>query len=81
MYIYPDIEKALLGKFEDRKMKDAEETRVLDLDCDRNGSIYILFYTIPEGTAPHFCYKPPSNISFGAGPTRVLDPYEKIWLQ
>ena len=36
MYIYRDMETVLLGKFEDRKMKDAQESRVLDLDCDRN---------------------------------------------
>ena len=81
MYIYPDMETVLLGTFEDRKMKDAQESRVLDLDCDRNGLFYVTEYTIPEGTAPHFYYEPPSNISFGAGPTRVLDPYEKKWLQ
>ena len=63
MYIYPDMETALLGKFEDRKMKDAQETRVLDLDCDIYGLYYVTEYTIPEGTAPHFYYEPPSNNS------------------
>ena len=81
MYIYPDMETALLGAFEDRKMKDAQESTVLDLDCDRNGLYYVSQYSIPKLNSPHFYYEPPSNISFGAGPPNILDPYERKWLE
>ena len=33
-YIYPDMETALLGKFNDGKMQDAQESTILDLECD-----------------------------------------------
>ena len=81
MYIYPDMETALLGKFEDSKMKDAQESRVLELGCDRNGLYYVTRYSTPEPSSPHFYYEPPNNISFGAGPPNVLDPYERKWLE
>ena len=81
MYIYPDMETALLGKFEDSKMKDAQESTVLDLGCDRNGLYYVTRYSTPEPSSPHFYYEPPNNISFGAGPPNVLDPYERKWLE
>ena len=81
MYIYPDMETALLGKFEDSKMKDAQESTVLDLGCDRNGLYYVTRYSTPKPSSPHFYYEPPNNISFGAGPPNVLDPYERKWLE
>ena len=81
MYIYPDMETALLGNFEDNKMKDAQESSVLDLGCNRNGLYYVTRYSTPEPSSPHFYYEPPNNISFGAGPPNVLDPYERKWLE
>ena len=81
MYIYPDMETVLVGKFADRKMKDTQESRVLDVGCDRNGLYYVTRYSTPELNSPHFYYEPPNNISFGAGPPNVLDPYERKWLE
>ena len=81
MYIYPDMETALVGKFADRKMKDAQESRVLDVGCDTNGLYHVTQYSTPELNSPHFYYEPPNNTSFGAGPPNVLDPYERKWLE
>ena len=81
MYIYPDMETALVGKFADRKMKDAQESRLLDVGCDTNGLYYVTQYSTPELNSPHFYYEPPNNTSFGAGPSNVLDPYERKWLE
>ena len=80
-YIYPDMETVLLGKFEDRIMKNAQESKVLDVKCDKNGLLYVSRYEAPEPSSPHFYYEPPSNTSYGSGPTGVLDPYEKKWLE
>ena len=80
-YIYSDMETVLLGKFQDRIMKDTQESTVLEVDCDKNGLLYVSRYSAPEPSSPHFYYEPPSNISYGAGPPGVLDPYEKKWLE
>ena len=80
-YIYPDMETVLLGRFEDRIMKDAQETTVLGVKCDKNGLLYVSQYGSIDLSSPHFYYDPPSNISYGAGPPNVLDPYERKWLQ
>ena len=80
-YIYPDMVTALLGKFEDRRMKDAREATVLEIDCDENGLLYVSRYSAIEQASPSFYYKPPSNTSYGAGPQGVRDPYEQKWLE
>ena len=80
-YIYSDMETVLLGKFQDRIMKDTQESTVLEVECDKNGLLYVSRYAVPEPSSPHFYYEPPSNISYGAGPPGVLDPYEKKWLE
>ena len=80
-YIYPDMETVLLGKFKLGKMQDAQESRVLQLSCDNNGLLYVHRYATPDPNSARFYYAPPSNISFGAGPIGVLDPYERKWLE
>ena len=80
-YVYPDMETAFLGKFEDRVMKDAQEATVLEVDCDENGLLYVSKFSTPEMSSPHFYYEPPNNISYGAGPPLVPDPYEQKWLE
>ena len=82
-YIYPDMETVLLGRFEDRLMKDAQESKVLKVECNQNGMIYVNQYATPDPTASHFYYEPASNSSYG-GTTSVpgtLDPYERKWLE
>ena len=80
-YIYPDMETALLGKFHNRMMRDAQESTVLGVTCDEKGLLYVSQYSNPEPSSPHYYYEPPSNISYGAGPPGVLDPYERKWLE
>ena len=80
-YIYPDMETVLLGKFKDRIMKDAQETTVLGIKCDDNGLLYVSQYASIDTSSPHFYYDPPTNISYGAGPPAVSDPYETKWLE
>lgn len=33
-------------------------------------------FSVPDADGPVFYYEPPSNVSFGAGPPNVPDPYE-----
>ena len=80
-YIYPDMETALLGKFKDRKMQNTQESKVLELGCDKNGLLYVSQYSSPDLRAPHYYYEPPSNVSFGSGPWGAFDPYEQKWLE
>ena len=80
-YIYPDMETAFLGKFEDLIMKDAQESAVLGVECDENGLLYVNQYSKPEPSSPHFYYEPATNVSYGAGPPGVPDPYERKWLE
>ena len=80
-YIYPDMETCLFGRFVDRKMQNAQETSVSGIDCNDYGLPYVTHYTKPDPNSPRFYYEPPSNISFGAGPPGILDPYEKKLLQ
>ena len=80
-YIYPDLETVLLGKFEDRIMKRAQESTVLEVKCGKDGLLYVSRYGVPDQTSPQFYYEPPSNISYGSRPLNILDPYEKKWLE
>ena len=80
MYIYPDMKTALVEKFDNCRMKDTQESRFIGLGCDRNGLLYVTQLSTPALPSPHFYYEPPTNISFGAGPPGVLDPYERKWL-
>ena len=82
-YIYPDMETALLGRFEEKLMKDAQESEVKSVGCDQNGFLYVNEYASPDPTSPHFYYEPASNVSFGGRTSipGVLDPYERKWLE
>ena len=74
-YIYPDMETAFVGRFENRVMKKAKYKRVLELKCDTNGLPYVSKFS--EGPSDIFYHAPLSNISFGAVPDRVVDPFER----
>ena len=75
------METTFLGIFEDRVMKDTQESTVLNVDCDDDGMLYVSKYSIPETSSPHFYYEPPTNESYGAGPPGVRDPNERKWLE
>ena len=80
-YVYPDMETALLGRFEDRIMRDAQETNIEAITVDENGIWKAGIYSQPKPKSPHFYYEAPTNISFGSGPKRVIDPYERKLLE
>ena len=74
-YIYPDMETAFVGRFENRTMKEAKYSKVIEVKCDENGLPYVSKFS--KETSAIFFYDPPSNISFGGGPNRVMDPLER----
>ena len=80
-YIYPDMETALLGIFKYGKMQDAQESILLDLECNKAGLLYVSQYSQPDSRSPHYYYEPPNNVSFGSGPQGALDPYEHKLLE
>ena len=82
-YIYPDMETVLLGRFEDKLMKDAKESKVLSIECDQKGLVSVNKYATTGQASPHFYYEPASNVSYGGTTSEpgVLDPYERKWLE
>ena len=74
-FIYPDMETVFYGKFENFVMKSAHESEVLETKCDNDGMIVVSKFSKISG--PEFYYDPPTNVSFGAGPPGVIDPYER----
>ncbi len=77
-YIYPDMETVLKGKFVDRVMISARESAILEDECDQ-GIRVVSKYAKPDPDGPAFYFDPPSNVSFGAGPPNVVDPFERKW--
>ena len=81
-YIYPDMETAFVGKFEDRTLRHGKHLKVSEIKCDINGIPYVHKFTKPSlADEAIYYYKAPSVNSFGAGPVGVLDPYEKDLLE
>ena len=76
-YVYPDMQTVLLGRFEDRIMRDAQESNIEAISMDQNGLWKVTTYFPPKSKSAHFYYEPPSNITFGSGPKGVIDPYER----
>jgi hypothetical protein len=58
-------------------MKRAAEADVVSTKCSDQGLIVAQFEPKSE---PVFYYDPPTNVSFGAGPVGLIDPYEKKWV-
>ena len=71
------MQSVLLGRFEDRIMRDAQESNIMAISMDQNGLWKIDHYRPTTSTSPHFYYESPSNITFGSGPRGVIDPYER----
>ena len=78
-FIYPDMNTAFLGRFDNYIMKSAKEVEVLDSGCDEYGMMIVTKFSEPSG--PEFYYDPPTNESFGAGPPGVMDPFERKWVE
>ena len=73
-YIYPDYLTALVGKFEDQKMKSARESTITQIIC-KDGIIQASFKK-PQDDSVEFFYDPSNSKYMGAMPL-VRDPYEK----
>ena len=69
------METSFVGKFEDRVMIEAKYSKVIQMACDDNGIPYVSKFS--EEPSAIFYHEPPTNISFGAGPPGVSDPFEK----
>ena len=74
-YIFPDMETSYVGEFDNRVMKEARYKKVSELKCDAYGIPYVSKFSDGALDAK-FYYLAPTNISFGAGPENVRDPYE-----
>ena len=81
--IYPDMETAFFGTFEDFVMKDAKEAEVRSLHCE-DGLIAVKDFEVKHN-GPTFFFDPPTNQSFGGGLkdglNGVVDPFERKWVQ
>ena len=80
-YIYPDMKTAFLGKFEEQVMIDTKHCDVLLLKCNALNIPEIVQFSKKDEILPSFYYEPPSNISFGAGPVGIRDPYEEAMVE
>ena len=77
-YIYPDGETALLGKFEDRVMKNAFHVKVEEFGCDSNGLFYVKKLS-EKLSDQNYIFEIPTNTSWGGGGLHP-DPYETKFL-
>ena len=82
-FIYPDMETAFFGTFENFVMKNAKEAEVKSLHC-QDGLVGVKEFEV-RLNGPSFYFDPPTNQSFGGGVADglygVVDPYEKKWLK
>ena len=71
---------AFVGRFDNFEMKSALEAEVLEAGCDEYGMMVVTKFSEPDPQGPVFYYERPTNMSFGAGPPGVRDPFERKWL-
>ena len=74
MYLYPDMETALIGQFKNGTMIATKESRVIGEKCHRG--IKEILLEKPDPQSPTFKYTPRTHINIGDQPT-VMDPYER----
>jgi hypothetical protein len=72
-FIYPDMETAIYGTFEDFLMKEGRKSSVIAERCNEHGIKEVKF---SEPVGPVMWYSPPTNVSYGDGPQN-MDPYEE----
>ena len=75
VFIYPDGETALRGKFENRYMKKARNVNVKNYGCDENGMFIPTEFSEPLSDY-EYSYDPCTNESFGGVSKFIPDPYE-----
>ena len=49
--------------------------------CNSEGFLVVTKFSDPDPSGPVFYYDPPTNVSFGAGPPNVRDPFEVKWVE
>ena len=72
-YIYPDLETALIGQFENGMMISGQETRITDVTMD--GSVLIPTFVKTTKTAPRVKFSKSTKAFIGDQPL-ISDPYE-----
>lgn len=85
-FVYSDMELALVGRFDDRVMKDARLRRVASVGCDSVGSMLVVseFLPVTDNSCDgdiSYRFDPPTNASFGGGPPGARDPYESKYVR
>ena len=73
IYVYPDMENALVGHFENGKMKGARKSKIIAERCHMG--IKEIKIAKPKKKSPVFKYHGLSTIRIGDQPT-VMDPFE-----
>ena len=74
MFLYPDMETALIGRFENGTMVAAKPSKVIAERCHQG--IKEIKVAIPTASAPTFKYTRPNRIRVGDQPT-IMDPFER----
>lgn len=74
VFLYPDMETALVGHFVAGEMKAARQTRVVAERCQ--GNIKEIKVAQPDLTSALYQYKRPNSIRFSGDPLQI-DPYER----
>ena len=49
--------------------------------CNSEGFLVVTKFSDPDPSGPVFYFDPPTNVSFGAGPPNVRDPFEVKWVE
>ncbi len=73
VFIYPDGETALLGRFENGVMRSAKEAEVIGVTCEKHGIPVAELKASPN--SPTFAYDPSNNETFGDFPL-LRDPLD-----
>ena len=74
IYVYPDMETVLVGRFEGGSMKGARKSKIIAERC--NKGIKEIKVAKPKVKSPFLSYDRPNTIRVGANPT-VIDPFEQ----
>ena len=74
MFLYPDMETALVGRFENGTMVAAKPSKVIAERCYRG--IKEIKVAMPTASAPIFKYVRPNRIRIENQPT-IMDPFER----
>ena len=73
IYLYPDMETALVGDWSSGKMSSARQTTITSVSVDTDNML-----SVKHGDCfgPEFSYAPAGEDNFGESDPMLLDPYE-----